>query len=273
MHCNETVAFPANSSSLSLYVSTPPLTSGVDTADDRPPPTVPFSVSCPIYVRALPGQRLSVSLFMLSSGHHAHQGHPNSVVIDDDNDDDDNSAGFRRPGNPLQAPSARVSGFEGNVAHAQSVDAWHMQQRRQNPCGPDGVGSFGSSDRVTGTVFVVDYGRRHAVGELCSMPRYTLTGRLNGNGRSSPADVERSASAHFGQGYYISVDSAVGIFVDLGGPVAPEAASDADFDRLWSSTGLVAPTGDSRATAAFIVRVEGILCIIWSGQMTNCLSS
>lgn len=237
LRCNDTVVFPANSSSMSLYVTIPHLLSpDVATGNGIGRSlAVPFSSLCPVYVQAQSGQRISMSVFMLGAGSQAY-GNVNEIDATRRQYDD-------------AAQSTRVSGSDGGVV-GQSAESWHLQQRRRHLCQPDNTGW----KQTVGGVYVVDYGRRQVVGELCNLPRYTLTGR---SAQRSSIDTSGGMFGTAGAGLYTSIDSTIGIYV---GGSRENELSDAVRDRVGDSdmswvTSLGSAT--DRTAATFIVRVEG----------------
>ena len=167
---------------MSLYVAIPP----PDVA------AVPFSASCPVYVRSLPGQRLVVAVFALGVG------------FPDYSETVETGAVF----DPIQVHqnTGESSVVNGNAA-AQSVDVHYPYQRRRHPCVPDSGGSVVDSSSA---VFVIEHGRSHAVGELCRVPRYMAT-----PGHETGGDLETGIDhGTSGTGRYTSVRSVLGIYLD-----------------------------------------------------------
>lgn len=220
-------------------------------------PLVPFSASCPVYIRSQSGQRIAVASYMFGVGNGIIGGHPNTVDVD---------AEPMRPGYSHHHPQQPHVGGFGDSA-SQPVDAWHLQQRRRHTCVPDDGGGSGSGNRaVGGVVYVVDHGRLKVVGELCNMPRYTQTTRV-GLERGSHANLGDSSGTTLGTGIiYTSTDNVVGIFVDVESGVPPTSdialqesvvSGNIDTDETWRTVpGL---TSKDRLTTAFIIRVEGLL--------------
>jgi len=217
----------------------------VTAADSSRYPLVPFSASCPLYVRSQSGQRLAVTTYMFGVADLG--GHSNAVEND---------------GEPRRSSGNYQQQQRPPVGASEPVDVW--QQRRPYTCIPDGGG--GTVNRAGGVVYVVDHGRLKAIGDLCSMPRYTQSVRLHVESR---VDHDDSSSTTHGTGIYTSAGSDVGIFVDIGDKMTPipdvtlqdsvvNKYVDAE-DTWWSSSGL---TRKDRVTTAFIIRIEGLF--------TNC---